>query len=435
MYFKSQASDLVISCLVCVVVAGVALAAAPDFEASGRETMAELSTRSFDKVIARFDETMTQRLPREKLALAWGSVIGQFGEFQSITTVRVREVPAQGVYVVELTSAFEKAPLLIRLAFNDAGRIAGLFFLPVAPPAAGGTPPPYADPSTFIEIPISVGPFKLPGTLSMPRGPAHVPSVVLVHGSGPHDRDETIGPNKVFRDLAWGLASRNIAVLRYDKRSLLVPLKEGTVKEEVTEDASAAVDVLASQPGIAAGKVFVLGHSLGGTLAPRIAAANPKVGGIIIMAGTTRQIEDIILEQVRYLKGAESREMAAAEEFARRVRDPQLRADATIDVMGAPMPAAYWLDLRAYRSAEVAASLRIPMLVLQGERDYQVRMADFEGWKNAVDGRRYATLKSYPSLNHLFIAGIGDSKPEEYFRPGHVDPQVIADIVYWIQRQ
>jgi len=434
MYFKSQGSDLAISCLVCVVVAGVALAAAPDFEALGRETVAELSTRSFDKVIARFDEKMTHGLPREKLALAWGSVIGQFGEFQSITTVRVREVPAQGVYVVELTSAFEKAPLLVRLAFNDAGRIAGLFFLPVPAPTAG-PPPPYADPSAFTEVAISVGSFKLPGTLSMPRGPAHVPSVVFVHGSGPHDRDETIGPNKVFRDLAWGLASRNIAVLRYDKRSLLVPLKEGTVKEEVTEDASAAVDVLASQPGIAAGKVFVLGHSLGGTLAPRIAAANPKVGGIIIMAGTTRAIEEVILEQVRYLTGAESPQTRAAEEFARRIRDPELRADATIDFIGAPMPAGYWLDLRAFRSAEMAASLGIPMLVLQGERDYQVRMADFEGWKKAVDGRRHATLKSYPSLNHLFIAGIGDSRPEEYFRPGHVDPQVITDIANWIQRQ
>ena len=155
----------------------------------------------------------------------------------------------------------------------------------------------------------------------------------------------------------------------------------------------------------------------------------------IVLAGTTRPLEDVIVEQMQYLKGAASSELAAAEEFARRVRDPLLSPDSTVDFMGSPMPAAYWLDLRGYRPEALAATLGKPILVLEGGRDYQVTRADFEGWKRALSGRSDAMLKLYPGLNHLFIDGEGRSMPDAYLRPGHVDQQVIADIAAWIQGQ
>ena len=295
-------------------------------------------------------------------------------------------------------------------------------------------PAPYADEPTFAETEVVVGSVKLPGTLAMPKRQGLVPAVVLVHGSGPLDRDETIGPNKVFKDLAWGLATRGIAVLRYDKRSLVAPMKVVTVKDEVVDDAVAAVQVLATHPAVDRNRIFVLGHSLGGMLAPRIAETSSEVHGIVVMAGITRPPEDVILDQIRHLRGADSPEMAAAEEFARRVRDPKLLPGDTINFMGSPMPAAYWLDLRGYHPEQLAASLKKPMLVIQGGRDYQVTVADFEGWKRAVGARPYATLKLYAPLNHLFIAGEGRSMPEEYLRPGHVDPQVVSDIAEWVSR-
>ncbi len=425
---------LSISYLCVLLVAAVcSVAAAPDFEAIGRDVVTELSSGAFDKVVARFDQKMSAGLPREKLAATWDTLIKQVGSYKSVTSARVFAVPAQSVHAVDLTTAFEKTPFVIRLAFNDEGKIAGLFFLP-SKPQAEWTAPPYADPSRFSETAVVVGAFKLPGTVSMPTAEAPVPAIVLVHGSGPQDRDEMIGPNKVFKDLAWGLASRGIAVLRYDKRSLVAPMKGGTVKDEVIDDVSAGVDVLTAQGSVNRKRVFVLGHSLGGMLVPRIAALRPDVAGIIVMAGTTRPLEDVIVDQFRYLRGPESPETAAAQEFVRRVRDPLLSPDATIDFMGSPMPASYWLDLRGYRPEEVAAMLRRPMLVLQGGRDYQVTLADFEGWKRALDGQAHATLKLYPAMNHLFIPGEGRSMPEEYLRPGHVDPQVISDIAEWIQR-
>ena len=132
--------------------------------------------------------------------------------------------------------------------------------------------------------------------------------MVLVHGSGPNDRDETIGANKPFRDLAWGLATRSIAVLRYEKRTKQYPGKlmatgvgQFTAQEESIDDALSAVGQLRGTEGIDPKRIFVLGHSLGGTLAPRIGQADPKITGLIIMAGSTRPLEDMVVEQTRYL--------------------------------------------------------------------------------------------------------------------------------------
>ncbi len=150
----------------------------------------------------------------------------------------------------------------------------------------------------------------LPGTLTIPKDNGPFPAIVLVHGSGPNDRDETIGPNKPFRDLAWGLASRGIAVLRYEKRTKVYGLKLSqdkklaaslTVNEETIDDAISAVGLLRTIDKIDSQKIFVLGHSLGGMMIPRIASRNPRVAGFIIMAGTTGKIEEAILEQTRYI--------------------------------------------------------------------------------------------------------------------------------------
>jgi dienelactone hydrolase len=358
----------------------------------------------------------------------------QIGAYKSVTSVQILPVPAQGVTAVDLTTAFEKTPFVIRLAYNDVGKIAGLFFLGPPKTAAAWNPPAYVDQSMFSETPVAVGDFTLPGTISLPKRPGLAPGVVLVHGSGPHDRDETIGPNKVFKDLAWGLASRGVAVLRYDKRPASAGPKTRTVKDETVDDAVAAADALAARATVDKARLFVVGHSLGGLLAPRIVSASTAFKGLIVLAGTTRSLEDVVVDQLTYLTGAQSAQTRAAQDFARQVRDPQLRPDSTVDFMGTPMPASYWLDLRGYHPEELASTLGKPILVLQGGRDYQVTLEDFAGWKRTLEGRSYATLKLYPTLNHLFIAGEGRSMPDEYLEPGHVDPQVITDIADWVQR-
>jgi dienelactone hydrolase len=266
---------------------------------------------------------------------------------------------------------------------------------------------------------------------------------VLVHGSGPNDRDETVGANKPFKDLATGLASRGVAVLRYDKRTMVhggksATLKTFTVKEEVIEDALEAVRLLQSQPSIDPRRVFVLGHSLGGMLIPRIGAADTTIAGLIVLAGPARPLEEAIVAQTRYLAMADgtiSAEEQKAIEEVTAVGDA-VRALTSDDVTSGRMifgaPASYWLDLRGYDPPSEAARVKRPMLVLHGERDYQVTREEFARWKAALGARPDVTFHSYPMLNHLFIPGTGPGQPAEYQVPGHVAEEVVRDIAAWV---
>jgi len=172
------------------------------------------------------------------------------------------------------------------------------------------------------------------------------------------------------------------------------------------------------------------------------------VAGIVIMAGNTRPLEDLIVEQVKYMVGLSgkvalegNRQIAAAEKSAADIRNPGLTASQMLDVLGTPLPGSYLLDLRSYDPARTAASLTIPILVLQGARDFQVRTADFDGWKRALAGdTARASFHLYPNLNHLLMPvppseATALSTPEDYTQPGHVAPEVIADIGAWVREQ
>jgi alpha-beta hydrolase superfamily lysophospholipase len=264
-----------------------------------------------------------------------------------------------------------------------------------------------------------------------------------VHGSGPNDRDETVGANKPFKDLAAGLASRGIAVLRYDKRTMvhrakIAALKDFTVRQEVIEDALEAVKALRGAPAIDPKRVFVLGHSLGGMLMPRIGIADPAIAGLIVLAAPARPLDEAIVTQTRYLTMADgnisTEDQAAIDQAAGisntvRALTPE---DASSGRMISGAPASYWLDLRGYDPPSEAKRVQASMLILHGERDYQVSTEEFARWKAALGSRRDVTLRSYPALNHLFIAGSGPSLPAEYQIPGHVAEDVVRDIAAWI---
>ena len=265
--------------------------------------------------------------------------------------------------------------------------------------------------------------------------------VILVHGSGPSDADSTIGPNKIFKDLAWGLASRGVAALRYVKRTRAVPAPVSSVKEEVLDAARAAVDLARTTPGLDRARVVVAGHSQGGYLAPRIAAEAPGVAGLVLLAAPSRPLQDSLVEQHAYFvkldpgSAEQKRLLAAARAFKARIEDPLLRPDDQVDLPGGGSErGGYFLSLRGYRPTEAAAALSIPMLVLQGDRDYQVTAADLQGWKQALGTRTGVTTRRYPALNHLLIAGSGTPRPGEYQTPGHVAEEVVADIAAFVEK-
>ena len=199
--------------------------------------------------------------------------------------------------------------------------------------------------------------------------------------------------------------------------------------------------MLATIPEVDSKHIFVIGHSLGAYLGPRIASGDAQIAGLILMAGTTRPLEDVVLEQVQNASsrhGGNSPEaqkaIADAEASKRQIEDPNLKPGTMVSMLGTPIPSEYFLDLREYHPAEVAVSLKIPILILQGERDIQVSMVDFDGWKKALTGHPNVTFKSYPSLTHLFMPGSGPSTEAEYMKPDHVSLEVVEDIAAWVKR-
>ncbi len=401
------------------------------FEALATHLVEAAARHDFDDARRDFGTDMAAALPASKFAAIWSAAEEHLGRFRAIETQSVR--PERGMHSAFVVSRFEHERATIKVVFDDAHHVVGLFFLP-APDA--WLPPAYAKPKNFEERAVNVGSApELPGTLTMPKASAPVPAVVLVHGSGPSDADETVGAVKMFKDLAWGLASRDIAVLRYVKRSRQSPAGIVTQQQEVLDGAHAAIELLVATPGVDRQKIFVLGHSQGGALAPRIAVQNQAVAGIVICSGPTKSLQDSLLTQLEYTAGPNQHtpELDAARHFKQVVEDPKLRPDQVVTLpTGGTLTGAYLLDARAYHPTTVAHSLHCPILVMHGDRDYQVGIDEFQAWVSALSDRKRAAFKSYPSLNHLFVNGVGPSTFAEYEQPGHVDPLVIEDIATWI---
>jgi dienelactone hydrolase len=410
-----------------------------------------LAKKDFAAVETYFSDAFKAQLTAEKLAEGWNSLALQVGNFKTQSDLKTEKLKDTEIVIV--TVEFERATLNVQMSFDKNGKIDGLSIKPLQAPKKNAEvykAPEYIQPTMFQEkeITVGAGEWALPATLTTPIGKGNFPAVVLVHGSGANDRDEThLNPaNKPFKDLAWGLASKGIAVLRYEKRTKhyqreSAAIKNLTVKEETIDDALAAVELLRKTVGIDRKRIYVLGHSLGGYLIPRIAARDKQIAGFISLAGATRPLEDVILEQNNYfamLDGAVSKEEQAGldqiKQFVAKIKSlKESDRNSTEFYYGAP--AAYYLDLKNYNPPQDAKSLKQPILILQGERDYQVTMTDFQNWKNALGNRKSVTFKTYAKLNHLFMSGEGTPSPADYEKTNHVSAEVISDIAAWILQQ
>jgi hypothetical protein len=170
--------------------------------------------------------------------------------------------------------------------------------------------------------------------------------------------------------------------------------------------------------------------------APRIAKEAPFVAGIIMMAGNARSFEDVIAEQMAFLlpqqmpkKQADSVMQIVSTQIARIKKGDYNDSTAQLPLA---LSAVYWKDMKNYDQLAAAKSISTPMLILQGEKDYQVTMKDFNLWKSGLAAKKNVTFISYSGFSHLFMPGEG--KPSDYIKPGHVSEKVVTDIAQWIKK-
>ena len=295
--------------------------------------------------------------------------------------------------------------------------------------------------------------FPLKGLLTLPEGSGPFPAVVLVHGSGSSNMDEKVGKLTPFKDIALGLAQRGIASVRYDKRSyahgLKMVLDKGhpiTVREETIDDALLAAQLLRSDSRIDADRVFLLGHSMGAMLAPRIEAEGGDFAGLILLAGTPRRLEEVLLEQT-----AEA--VASMKGFTRTIGQKQLAQlrqtfeglydlsdeEAKRKKVGGGTTLYYFKEMGQPTVEEWLQKTRKPMLVMQGEKDFQVKASvDFEMYRRLLGDRDNVTFRLYPGLNHAFVPARFDSiaaAKKEFTPERHIGPQVLDDLADWILGQ
>jgi len=374
----------------------------------------------------------------------FGEQIKGWGAVQKMGEPSVQNLGPSSLVTIPVSFATQE--INFTFGVNASGQISGM----VPRPAAGSSQPPsYAKPGTFKErsVIIGEGEWKLPGTLAVPNGQGPFPAVLLVQGFGPRDRDDTNGAVKVFRDISDGLASRGIVVLRYEKRTREYAQKLAgkpyTPSDETVDDAETALETLRAQPEVDPKRVYLLGHDLGGYLAPWIATDDEKLAGVIVMGANARPLEDVMVEMLQYVEGLQLTPQSrpeAAEKYKQDIEGAKAQAarikkleESDADspaLLGLPAP--YWIDLKGYSPIADAKKLTIPILVLGGGRDFQAPAADFNLWKSGLAGQKNVTVKQYPAMNHLFVAGEGKSTDAEYRKPGHVAPEVVDDIAKFI---
>ncbi|WP_433565581.1 hypothetical protein ACQP1O_10245 [Nocardia sp. CA-151230] len=399
-----------------------------------------LRNERFDELADLFAPRLAAVVSAETVRGAWTGEIARIGDVRSVGAAGAHPA-ADGLTAVQVPVTCERGALAVHLAVDAAGGLHGLRL--AAPAESGWTPPDYAMPHRIAErdITLGEGDAAVAATLTLPVGTGSRPAVVLV-ASGPADRDLTTGPNKPFKDLAWGLAGRGVAVLRFDKltnaHSVFESAAGFTMVDEYLPHALAAVEVLRREPGVDPDRIFVAGHSGGGKAAPRIAAADPGIAGVAILAGDTVPLPRSILRALRHIAAVEPDQDIGAlresmSERATRTESPTLSIETPAADLLFGWPASYWLDLRDYDQVATAAALGRPILLLQGGRDYQVTAdEDLPLWEAGLAGRPGVTIRVHPTVDHMLFSGTGPSTPSSYLRPQHVDPAVISDIADWV---
>lgn len=387
-----------------------------------------LQEKKYQEAYSYFDETVKSKISVKLLEDTELQLRSQLGEFKAIIEVNKEN----GTFFYY--SDFEKMKLDVKITFNENSKIIGFFFTPHKEFKKVN--------SLGKDLNIRSGNIDLKGTILLPEKDDFKKLVLFVHGSGPQDRDETIYENKPFKDIAESLYTKGIASYRFDKRTLTNPEsfnEKSTIDDEVTNDIINIVNYFKEDKQFKDYEIIVLGHSLGANLMARIANKTNQISKIILLAGNARPLDFLIGEQYDYLYklNPSSELLEAANKIKEQIaflNSKEFNVNSPKEKLPFNLSGYYWQSVLDYNPLKEIKKVKMPILILQGERDYQVTMKDFKLWKSTLESNTKATFISYPKLNHLFISGEDNSEPKEYLIKGNVEPTVIDDIYNFVKK-
>jgi uncharacterized protein len=384
------------------------------------------------------DETKTEMA--QKLKEMFEKSTKSVGKFKSFSKATVDTLG--DLKVVTIPTHFEHGFLNLNVLVNYQGEVEWIKYEGVGVGSEGG--PSAADQPTESEtkdVAFGTEPWQVKAKLTLPKSKKPVPVVVLVNGSGPHDEDGTIGPNKPFQELAEGFASQGIAALRYPNRAFaykdkLSEQKTVSLREEMVDDVTEALKFLRKRKDIDKSKIYLLGFGFGGAITAQIAQDDKKIAGVILMASPSRNVADSIEAQLKYmasLPGPQQAEIKKQLDQSSSVISKLRDGSAPTDAQLLGQPISRWKEMNEYstKSAAILAALDCRILVAGAGRDYQVTRADFDAYKKALKDRPNVKFKWYKPMNHYFARGEGKSSPEEYEKPAPVDKVVIEQLGKW----
>ena len=293
--------------------------------------------------------------------------------------------------------------------------------------------------------------YPLKGELIIPKSNQPIPAVVFVHGSGASNMDEKVGKLTPFKDLAEGLARHGIASIRYDKRSyahgfkLLMKEKNVTVKEETIDDAIMATNILKSDSRIDTNNIYIIGHSMGAMLAGRIDREGGNYKGLIMMAGSPRSLNEIMMDQQRdvlnqtkgFTHWIVEKQVSKISKMFEGI-DQLTDDEAKKRKIGNGVTAYYFKEMNAFDTKKYLKIISKPMLIMQGEKDFQATVdKDFNAYQELLGHNENVTFKLYENLNHAFVPSLYGNimkAKQEYNIEQHIGENVLSDIAIWIKK-
>ncbi|ASE62999.1 DUF3887 domain-containing protein [Chryseobacterium indologenes] len=380
--------------------------------------------KNAEKAHSYFDPSIAKQIPVAQLKAITEQLQGQIGSFKTVL-----QINNEG-NICYYYSEFEKTKLDIQLTFGENNKIFGFFLVPHKQFEKW-------DEKTILKI--KSDDLELNGTLLLPTSNDQKKLVIFVHGSGAHDRDETVGENKPFKDIAEYLLNNGISSYRYDKRTYSYPQvfnEKSTVEEETVNDAVNVAQYFKNNAAYKGYHIIILGHSQGAYMMPEI-ADKAKVSKYVYMAGNARPLQDLLVEQYDYLHSIDPAKVPAeaVESIKKQVaflNSSQFNLNSPASDLPLGQSVAYWKYVKDYNPLNEVKKIKAPMFFAQGGRDYQVTEKDFNLWKETLKNDKTVLFKLYPSLSHLFIAGSGKPSPKDYETKGKVDEPFLKDLVQFI---